>query len=252
MGKIKTTTCGTTKNTTSSSEMKHIFYSPNTTHEWFRFKKAFWSKIAVAGHGKRYLFRLTFSRIIFDLRDNAFPVSVRQTYWKKKTHVTQTIVCRLTVSVLQPTVCSAGFCYCLLLLTPNYQRIQVEWSGAFSKHPKKATLWRELRKKNFPPCGGVRDKNPLWAWAVIFVSSAHGQPDVRNFLTSGNGCLQSLSFPDHVTKNKKQKTKNSPSTHSSANGQILTRTLEQKWLPNDRAIEPVSYTHLTLPTKRIV
>ena len=31
--------------------------------------------------------------------------------------------------------------------------------------------------------------------------------------------------------------KNSPSTHSSANGQILTRTFEQKWLPNDRAIE---------------
>ena len=31
--------------------------------------------------------------------------------------------------------------------------------------------------------------------------------------------------------------KNSPSTHSSANGQILTRTFERKWLPNDRAIE---------------
>ena len=30
---------------------------------------------------------------------------------------------------------------------------------------------------------------------------------------------------------------NNPSTHSSANGQILTRILERKWLPNDRAIE---------------
>ena len=29
------------KHTTSSSEMKYIFYSPNTTHEWFRFKKRF-------------------------------------------------------------------------------------------------------------------------------------------------------------------------------------------------------------------
>ena len=29
------------KNTTSSSEIKYIFYSPNTTHEWFRFKKRF-------------------------------------------------------------------------------------------------------------------------------------------------------------------------------------------------------------------
>ena len=60
MGKIKTTTCETTKgnkhrkNTTSSSEIKYIFYSPNTTHEWFRFKKRF----------EVYLFRLTFSRII--------------------------------------------------------------------------------------------------------------------------------------------------------------------------------------------
>ena len=26
------------------------------------------------------------------------------------------------------------------------------------------------------------------------------RPDVRNFLTSGNGCFQSPSFPDHVTK----------------------------------------------------
>ena len=205
MGKIKTTTCGTTKNTTSSSEMKHIFYSPNTTHEWFRFKKAFWSKIAVAGHEKRYLFRLTFSRII-----SIFAILLSQCLFakriEKKTHITQTIVCRLIVSVLQT---NSVFSRLLLLSSsnsPNYQWIQVEWSGAFSKHPKKATLWRELRKKNFPPFGGVRDKNPLWTWAVIFVSSAHGQPDFRNFLTSGNGCFQSPSFPDHVTKNKKQKT----------------------------------------------
>ena len=27
------------KNTTRSSEMKYIFYSLNTTHEWFGFKK---------------------------------------------------------------------------------------------------------------------------------------------------------------------------------------------------------------------
>ena len=169
MGKIKTTTCGTTKNTTSSSEMKHIFYSPNTTQEWFRFKKAFWSKIAVAGHGKRYLFRLTFSRIIFDLRDNAFPVSVRQTYWKRKAHVTQTIVCRLIVSVLQPTVCSAGFCYCLLLLTPNYQWIQVEWSAAFSNHPKEAALWRERAQEVnfFPQWSGEGQKSVMSMSSVI-------------------------------------------------------------------------------------
>ena len=67
--------------------MKIIFYPPNTTHEWFRFKKRLEvSKRAVAGHGTRYLFRLTFSRVIsIDLRDIAFPVFVRQTYLKKLT-----------------------------------------------------------------------------------------------------------------------------------------------------------------------
>ena len=71
MGKVKTPTSepqkeiNIGKNTTSSSEMKIVFYSPNTTPEWFRFKKRFEvSKIAVAGHGTRYLFRLTCSRII--------------------------------------------------------------------------------------------------------------------------------------------------------------------------------------------
>ena len=49
----------------------------------------------------------------------------------------------------------------------------------------------------------MRDKNPLWAWAVIFVTFAHARPDVRNFLTSGNGCFQSPSFPNHVTKKRR-------------------------------------------------
>ena len=34
----------------------------------------------------------------------------------------------------------------LLVQMAYYQWIQVEWSGAFSKHPKEATLWGELRK----------------------------------------------------------------------------------------------------------
>ena len=166
------------------------------------FQKAFWSKIAVAGHGTRYLFRLTFSRII-----SIFAILLSQCLFakrieKKQPYITQSIVCQLS-QFCKPTVCSAGFCYCLLLLTPNYQWIQVEWSGAFSKHPKEATLWRELRKYVFSPSGAVRDKNPLWAWAVIFVTSAHARPDVRNFLTSGNGCFKSPSFPYHVTKKRR-------------------------------------------------
>ena len=38
---------------------------------------------------------------------------------------------------------------------------------------------------------------------MIFVSAAHARPDVRNFLTSGNGCVQSPSFPYHVTKKRR-------------------------------------------------
>ena len=38
---------------------------------------------------------------------------------------------------------------------------------------------------------------------MIFVTSAHARPDVRNFLTSGNGCVQSPSFPYHVTKKRR-------------------------------------------------
>ena len=38
---------------------------------------------------------------------------------------------------------------------------------------------------------------------MIFVISAHARPDVRNFLTSGNGCFQSPTFPDHVTKKRR-------------------------------------------------
>ena len=38
---------------------------------------------------------------------------------------------------------------------------------------------------------------------MIFVTSAHARPDVRNCLTSGNGCFQSPSFPYHVTKKRR-------------------------------------------------
>ena len=110
------------KNTTSSSEKKIIFYSPNTTHEWFCFKKLFEvSKIAVTGNGTRYLFRLTFSRII-----SIFAILLSQCLFakriekkKKETHITQTIVCRLIVSVLQ--INSVFSRFLLLSSSSNYQ-----------------------------------------------------------------------------------------------------------------------------------
>ena len=70
----------------------------------------------------------------------------------------------------------------------------------FQNTPKKPLSGESSGSKIFSPSGAVRDKNPLWAWAVIFVTSAHARQDVRDFLTSGNGCFQSPSFPYHVTK----------------------------------------------------
>ena len=98
--------------------MKSIFYCPNTTHEseWFRFKKrSEVSEIAVAGHGTRYLFGLTFSRIIW-----IFAILLSQCLFakriEKKTHITQTIVCRLIVSVLQTNSVFSRF----LLLSSSF------------------------------------------------------------------------------------------------------------------------------------
>ena len=138
------------KNTTSSSEMKIIFYSFNTTHEWFRFKKRFEvSKIAVAGHGTRYLFRLTFSRII-----SIFAILLSQCLFakriEKKTPITQTIVCRLIFSVLQTNSVFSRFMLLSSSNSANYQWIQVEWSGAFSKHPKKPLSGESSGSKIFP------------------------------------------------------------------------------------------------------
>ena len=164
------------------------------------FQKAFWSNIAVAGHGTRYLFRLTFSRHYIDLCDIAFPVFVHQPYWKKKTHITQTIVCRLIVSVLQTNSVFSRF---LLLSSSFNSKLSVNPSWVkwciFKTSQRSHSLERAQEVKFFPS-GAVRDKNPLWAWVVIFVTSAHALPEIRNFLTSGKGYFQSPSFPNHVTK----------------------------------------------------
>ena len=52
-----------------------------------------------------------------------------------------------------------------------------------------------------------------------------------------NACKSHINRKRKACRNLFLSGKNSPGTHSSANGQILTRTLEQKWLPNERAIE---------------
>ena len=52
-----------------------------------------------------------------------------------------------------------------------------------------------------------------------------------------NTCKSHINRKLKACRNLFLSGKNNPSTHSSANGQILTRILERKWLPNDRAIE---------------
>ena len=138
------------------------------------FQKVFWSKIAVAGHGTRYLFRLTFSRII-----SIFAILLSQCLFakriEKKNHITQTIVCRLIVSVLQTNRVfnSTGFCYCLLLLTPNYQ-----WKWCIFKTSKRShSLERAQEVKFFPKWSGEGQKS------VMSMSS-----DICNFWTLATGC----------------------------------------------------------------
>ena len=138
------------------------------------FQKVFWSKIAVAGHGTRYLFRLTFSCII-----SIFAILLSQCLFakriEKKNHITPTIVCRLIVSVLQTSRVfnSTGFCYCLLLLTPNYQ-----WKWCIFKTSKRShSLERAQEVKSFPQWSGEGHKS------VMSMSS-----DICNFWTCATGC----------------------------------------------------------------
>ena len=70
MGKVKTTTCDTTKGNKhrkkhNQLEWNEIYILLSQHNTWMvSFQKVFISKIAVAGHGTRHIFRLTFSRII--------------------------------------------------------------------------------------------------------------------------------------------------------------------------------------------
>ena len=132
--------------------MKIIFHSPNTTHERFRFKKCFEvSKIAVAGHKTRHLFRLTFSRII-----SIFAILLSQCLFakrieKKKTHITQTIVCRLIVSVLQTNSVFSRF----LLLSSSFNpklSVNPSWvKWCIFKTPQRSHSLERAREVKFFP-----------------------------------------------------------------------------------------------------
>ena len=166
------------------------------------FQKAFWSKIAVAGHGTRYLFRLTFSCII-----SIFAILLSQCLFakriEKKNHITQTIVCRLIVSVLQTNSVFSRF---LLLSSSFNSKLSVNPSWVkwciFKTSQKSHSLERAQEVKFSPLWRGEGQKSAMSMSSDIckFCTRA---TECQNFQTSGNGFFQSPSFPDHVTKKRR-------------------------------------------------
>ena len=141
------------------------------------FRKAFWSKIAVAGHGTRYLFRLTFSRIIsIDLRDFSQRLFAKRI--KKKNHITQTIVCRLIVSVQQTDSVFSRF---LLLSSSFNSKLSVNPSwvkcSIFKTSQRSHSPERTQEVKSFPQWSGEGQKS------VMSMSS-----DICNFCICATGC----------------------------------------------------------------
>ena len=141
------------------------------------FQKAFWSKIAVAGHGTRYLFRLTFSRII-----SIFAILLSQCLFakriEKKNHITQTIVCRLIVSVLQTNSVFSRF----LLLSSSFNpklSVNPSWvKWCIFKTPQSSHSLERAREVKFFPQWSNEGQN-----SVMSMSS-----DICNFYTCATGC----------------------------------------------------------------
>ena len=150
-----------------------IFYFPVhliIQHENCFVLKAFWNKIAFAGHGARCLLRLT-----FHLYDLAFSVFV----FAKREH-TLNADDNLPINCLRsahPRVCSAGFFFLIPSPFDSNLTMNPSWvKSVFSKQPKEATLWRELRKF-CPQWSGGGQKS------VMRMSS-----DICNFCSCETGC----------------------------------------------------------------
>ena len=77
----------------------------------------------------------------------------------------------------------------------------VKWC-IFKTSQRSHSLERAQEVKFFPQWSGEGQKSVM-SMSSDIVTSAHSRPDVRNFLTSGNGCFQSPSFPHHVTKTRR-------------------------------------------------
>ena len=120
----------------------------------------------------------TLLQIGVDLRDIAFPVFVRQTHWQKKTHITQTIVCRLIVSVLQTNSVFSRF----LLLSSSFNSklsVNLSWvkCSIFKTSQRSHSPERAQEVKSFPQWSGEGHKS------VMSMSS-----DICNFCICATGC----------------------------------------------------------------
>ena len=141
------------------------------------FRKAFWSKVAVAEHGTRYLLRWTFSCII-----SIFAIMLSQCLFakriEKKTHVTQTIVCRLIVSVVQTNSVFSRF---LLLSSSFNSKLSVNPSWVkwciFKTSQKSQSLERAQGVKSFPQWSGEGTEDFVWmavyVWTYDCFYSSH-------------------------------------------------------------------------------
>ena len=136
------------------------------------FQKAFWSKIAVAGHGTRYLFRLTFSRII-----SIFAILLSQCLFakrieKKNSHNSDDslpINCLSSANqqCVQPASVTVFFKFSKLSVNPSW----VKWC-IFKTSQRSHSLERAQEVKFFPQWSSEGQKS------VMSMSS-----DICNFCT---------------------------------------------------------------------
>ena len=112
-------------------------------------------------------------------------------------------------------MCSADFCVCLLQILQIISESKLSEVVHFQNIPKKPLSGESSGSKLFSP-----------VWAVIFVTSTYAWPDVRTFLTSGNGCFQNPSFPNHVAKKRR-----ALGTRMNATSKPVPATFDSVFLP---------------------
>ena len=139
------------------------------------FQKAFWSKIAVARQWTRYLFRLTFSRIISIFAILLFQFAP-QTDWKKNSHNSDDVPIYCLSSAnqqcVQPVSVPVFSKFSKLSVNPSW----VKWC-IFKTSQRSHSLERAQEVKFFPQWSGDGQK------AVVSMSS-----DICNFYTCATGC----------------------------------------------------------------